>query len=285
MTVAVIVLAVVAAVLAGVVIALAARARRLNRDLIDARESLQSERDAVAERDAALATSEERAVVAERHADAADATVVAMEAERRELDDRATEVVAERDRLSAEVERLTADNEDAAAEVVALGEKVADLEERAERFRDEHRPGLDATALWHLELARAERTWRHSVAVSLDQSSPFADTDDPLRSAVEIEVAALREEVGVSMELEWTAVVDDLARRLIVLRVVQELLAAASRSEQAVVLTGTSHDDSGSVELHMRVPEDHDPMEVVHLDGVEHLISIDTTDGVRVTVH
>jgi hypothetical protein len=228
--------------------------------------------------------AEERATTADRRSDAADATVAAMEAERRELDDRATEVVAERDRLIAEVERLTADNEEASAEVLSLGETVAELEERAERFRDDNRPGLDATALWNLELARAERTWRHSVAVSPDQASPFADTDDQLRSAVEIEVAALREEVGVAMELEWSVAVEDLARRLIVLRVVQELLAAASRAEQAVVLTGTSN-DAGAVELHLGVPEDHEPIAAIHVAGVEHLVTVDTSDGVRVTVH
>lgn len=284
MNVAVVVLAVLAALLGGVVLALSLRLRRAGQKLSESEAALDEARATIEARDGEVAAANAREGEAERRADAAEATVAAMEDERTVLDARATEVVAERDRLAAEVDQLTSEHAAATEELSTLGAQVAELEERAERFRDDHRSSLDATALWHLELARAERTWRHSVAVSPDQASPFADTDDPLGTAVAIEVAALREEVGVAMELQWEAAVDDPARRLLVLRLVQELLSLASRAEQAVVLTATDAAD-GAIELHLGAPEDHEPIEAVHLDGVEHLITVDTSDGVRVIVH
>ena len=284
MSIAVVVLAVLAALAGGAAIALAVRVRRLDRAVESASAEGSALRDALDERTAALTAADERAEAAERTAHEAETAVRAMEDERRVLDARATEVVAERDRLLTEVEQAGTELSAARQEAEDLRGEVTALQEKADRLRDEHRDGLDTTALWNLELARAERTWRHSVAVSPDQPSPFVDADDPLGVAVGVEVAALREEVGVAMELRWDATVDDLARRLLVLRMVQELLSAASRAEQAVVLSATDGDD-GAVVLHLGVPEDNEPIDAVQLEGVEHLVTVDTSDGVRVTVH
>lgn len=284
MTVALVVLAVVAVLAAGVALAQVRRARQLQRTLDSTTTELDDARSTVAARDAELAAATDRATAAEATANAAETTIAGMVDERRTLDARATEVVADRDRLLADVERLTADHDDASAQVVALEEQLAEMAARADRFREDHRGGLDATALWNLELARAHRTWQHSVAVSPDQPSPFADTDDPLGVAVGVEVAALREEVGVAMELRWSVTVDDLARRLLVLRIVQELLSLSSRVEEAVVLSAEDGPD-GTIVLHLDVPDGNAPMGAAHLDGVEHLLTIDATDGLRVVVH
>jgi hypothetical protein len=283
-TVAVVVLAVLAGLLAIATLVMATRARRFERELAGATGELADAHATIDARDAALDVAQESEAAAGRRADDAETAVAAMETERRALDARASEVVAERDRLAADVARLTDDNNGLTEIVLALQEQAASLEERAGRFREDHRPGLDATALWNLELARAERTWRHSVAVSPDQDSPFAGTDDALGVAVEVEVAALREEVGVAMELRWDVTVDDLARRLLVLRLVQELLSVASRAEQAVVLSAESGED-GAVVLHLDSPDENEGIGVVRLEGVEHLITVETDDGVRVTVH
>ncbi len=55
--------------------------------------------------------------------------------------------------------------------------------------------------LWALELLRSERTWRHSVAPGPDTPSVLGDAAEPLREALQIELDAAREEVGVEVEL------------------------------------------------------------------------------------
>lgn len=96
--------------------------------------------------------------------------------------------------------------------------------------------------LWDLEVARSERLWRTSVAIDpVNETSPFADADDPTRKAVEIEAAALREDVGALITIDWQApVIDSAARRLLVVRVAQELLATAARAPGATRLLVTS---------------------------------------------
>lgn len=288
MAVAVVVIAVIAGALALVV---AIQIRRVT-DLRRALERAGEERDRTA---AELARSTADLDVAradlatERETrERAEAARSELKAGLADLEARLTEATEARDRIRAELAERVAEHDaefEAEREQRAAADRRAEeAVERAARVREEHRPGVDAEALWSLELSRAERTWRHSVAISPDQASPFDDTEDPLRVAVEVEVAALREEVGVAMELEWSAQVDDLSRRVVVLRVVQELLSAVSRSEQAVVLTATGGVD-GPVELVLSAPEDHEPVGAVHLAGVEHLVTIDTGDGVRVAIH
>ncbi len=89
--------------------------------------------------------------------------------------------------------------------------------------------------LWNLELARTERLWRNSVAIDpTSDHSPLDDADNALRQAIEIEAAALREDVGALIEVDWQAEpVQSSARRLVVLRLAQEMLASASRAPGA----------------------------------------------------
>ncbi|HEV8296159.1 MAG TPA: hypothetical protein VGQ20_02640 [Acidimicrobiales bacterium] len=100
-----------------------------------------------------------------------------------------------------------------------------------------HGPGTDAGALWALELARSERRWRLSVAPGLDTPSPFVDAEDPLRLAVEIEAAALRDEVGTRTSVVWdlpAPLAPDEA--VVVLRVCEELLATAAPTAETIDL-------------------------------------------------
>ena len=90
--------------------------------------------------------------------------------------------------------------------------------------------GVDAGVLWALELLRSERTWRHSVAPGPDSPSGLSDTAEPLREALQIELDAAREEVGVEVELSADLPAEiTAAGSLLALRVAQELLAPAVR--------------------------------------------------------
>ena len=171
-----------------------------------------------------------------------------------------------------EVRNLTAKNEEAAA---LAAEQRAKLDEQSEQLIDltaeitSHKTrveeveaalaaanarnagilvgdvvDLGATqpqTLWDLEVKRSERTWRTSVAPNPDApTSPFDEADDPVKVAVEIEAAALRENVGAFITIDWQAEpIDDPARRHLVVRVAQEMLEAAARSPEASRLVVT----------------------------------------------
>ena len=97
--------------------------------------------------------------------------------------------------------------------------------------------GVDAGVLWALELLRSERTWRHSVAPGPDTPSVLADAAEPLREALQIELDAAREEVGVEVELAAELPTDlTTAGSLLALRVAQELLAPAVRRGELISL-------------------------------------------------
>jgi hypothetical protein len=136
--------------------------------------------------------------------------------------------------------------------------------------------------LWALEVVRTARTWRYSVAVGPDEGSPFGTGDDPLRVAIEVEAAALREESGAEIDIDWDLPMRlDTSRSLIVLRAAQETLAAAARLADTVVLGVLA--DGGDVVLTLRGPEADDPAvdlpadALPAADGFERL-----PDGVRV---
>lgn len=292
MLAAIIVLAVVAGILT--VLLVVERRRRtqqeaaaqseIQRLLADAESTAGSLAEATARADTAEAVAEEAAAVAE----AASARAVEADDERQAAFTDLAGIRSERDSLAQELAAAVAEAEAAGAgRDAALAEATA-LRERLElsdaRVRDEDRPGLDAAALWALELSRSERTWRHSVAPAPDAENPFPTAGDPLRLAVEVEVSALREDVGAAMELEWDVHVDDPARRMLVLRMVQELLAIAAREQQAVILRGSDGDGAAAV-LHLTVPEGHPPLAVVPPPLGDHLVTVDDTDGLRITIH
>jgi hypothetical protein len=194
------------------------------------------------------ALDSERARLEERLDDA--------EATTAELGARAEAADGERDRLERAVDELRAERDRLARTVDDLG--------GARGRQGGGRAGASGPAagrdeaLWALELARSERTWRHSVAPVPVGPSPFTQAADPLRLAVEVEAAALREEVGAPLEIRWQAEVDDPARCLLVLRLAQELLAAAARQAGAAVLEVRG---SGEVVLDL-TGEDGEPVEV-----------------------
>jgi hypothetical protein len=118
--------------------------------------------------------------------------------------------------------------------------------------------------LWDLEVARTERLWRNSVAINpVDDTSPFDDSDDPVRTAIEIEAAALREDVGALITVDWQAEpIESASRRVLVTRVTQELLAQAARAPGATRLIAAETDQG---ELLLTFEADDDSGEVINL--------------------
>lgn len=135
-------------------------------------------------------------------------------------------------------------------------ERIAVLEIDLERLQNGLAP-IEPQTLWELELQRSERTWRHMVAVSPDfDESPFSTSPDLLRLAVEVEAAALKEEAGAFLSVDWQAApVEDPARSHLILRLAQEMLAEAAREPVPACL---SVEGTGAVTLTMSPSEDDD---------------------------
>ncbi|MEM9653548.1 MAG: hypothetical protein AAGA65_15760 [Actinomycetota bacterium] len=145
----------------------------------------------------------------------------------------------------------------------------------------------NAEMLWDLEIARSERAWRNSVAINpVDDPSPFESTEDPVRTAVEIEASALREDVGAMITVDWSAgVIESPSRRLIVVRVAQEMLALASRAPGAAKLIVAEHGDDGELTLEFETMDDSN--QVINLIPPRissDLIDIRNDSGLSVTV-
>ncbi|HVX18779.1 MAG TPA: hypothetical protein VHA73_12165 [Acidimicrobiales bacterium] len=136
--------------------------------------------------------------------------------------------------------------------------------------------------LWAFELVRTSRTWRYSVAVGPDDPSPFGPDDDPLRVAIEVEAAALREESGTEIGLDWDLPMRlDTSRSLIVLRASQETLAAAARLADTVVLGVLA--DGDDVVLTLRGPDADDPAIALPADALPAADGFERLrDGVRI---
>lgn len=145
----------------------------------------------------------------------------------------------------------------------------------------------NAEMLWDLEVARSERAWRNSVAINpVDDPSPFESTEDPVRTAVEIEASALREDVGAMITVDWSAgLIDSPSRRLIVVRVAQEMLALASRAPGAAKLIVAEQGDDGELTLEFETMDDSS--QVINLIPPRissDLIDIRNDAGLSVTV-
>jgi hypothetical protein len=202
----------------------------------------------------------------------------------------ASEAVRRRTVIEADVTTQRSRAEAAEAEVQRLEHDLGEAESRAARVQLQ----LDAaagtptelSALWALELARSERTWRYSVAPMPMGPSPFPGVDDPLRLAVEVEAAALREEVGAPLSVRWAAEpVRQPGHALLVLRLAQEVLAAAAREGQAAVLS-VRDDRDGDVVLDLRAEDDGDPSPQLPVPGVPaELVTAETGNGLRLVVH
>ena len=246
---------------------------------------------AQSEAEAAAKKADEAAIQAKSELDAAMAAASAA-AERASaaeaLAAQRGEKVDSLERLSVE---LTSDAAKAAEEAQAAHDAAVAATAELEAARASSSEGsafaghgVDPELLWALEITRSERTWRHSVAVDPNAPSPFPDAPDPLRFAVEVEAAAMREEVGAFIHLTWEAeAVADPVRRLLVLRVANELLAAAAREPQPFEMIATGSDE---VMLRVRSTEEGDRQ--IHIDpprfGTD-VISFNSDDeGISVTI-
>ncbi len=152
-------------------------------------------------------------------------------------------------------------------------------------------PGFSPGMAWDLELVRSDRTWRYSVAANpVEDPSPFVNTENPLKLAIEIEALALREDVGAFIGIDWKAGNDidpsvDPARAHLTLRLAQELLASAAREMSPSTLIVTSDADRGGVSLEVvgSDPDDVD-FKIPPPPIASEWIGIDEHGGMIVTV-
>lgn len=152
-------------------------------------------------------------------------------------------------------------------------------------------PGFSPATAWELELVRSERTWRYSVAANpMEDPSPFANTDNPLRLAVEIEALALREDVGAFIGIDWQ--IDDEidptadpARAHLTLRLAQEMLAAAAREPEPSQLVVRIDEERGGVSLQVLALDAEDvDFKIPPPPIASEWIGIDDHGGMVVTV-
>lgn len=160
------------------------------------------------------------------------------------------------DAQALQIDALSGERDDLRDEIRQAEEKIASMAARPGLVvgdvvdgvsADDAAVGSQFDTLWNLELARTERVWRNSVAIDpTSETSPLDGSDNPLRQAIEIEAAALREDVGALIDVEWKAgAVESSARRLVVLRLAQEMLASAARAPGATSLIITDTADGG----------------------------------------
>lgn len=226
------------------------------------------------------------------------------------LDEQRTDLIAETKRLTTDLDESVAAlrkrTELADAQAMQIDSLSAARDELQQQLNSAEeqivtlaaRPGVvvgeltndDANAemLWDLEVARSERAWRNSVAINpVDDPSPFETTSDPVHTAVQIEASALREDVGAMIEVDWQAKpIEAASRRLLVVRVAQEMLALAARAPGAAKLVVTQEgDDEG--ELKMEFEAADESRQVINLIPPQisnELIDVRTESGVSLTV-
>ncbi len=193
------------------------------------------------------------------------------------------------DAQAMQIDALSATRDDLQQQLNSAEERIVTLAARPGVVVGElSTEDSNAEMLWDLEVARSERAWRNSVAINpVDDPSPFESSEDPVRTAVEVEASALREDVGAMITVEWQAdVIESRARRLLVVRVAQEMLALAARAPGAARLLVTqAEDDSG--ELTMEFAAADDSSQVINLIPPQissDLIDINNEAGLSVTV-
>jgi hypothetical protein len=201
----------------------------------------------------------------------------------------ATQANARAEWAAAEASKARGQTDSAVAEAAQETARAVAAEAEAHHLRTESAAGADslpAATLWNLELARSERTWRNSVASGPDAEEPFTHAADPLRVAIEVEVAALREEVGADINLDWQVgppLPPDAC--FSVLRGAQEVLAAAAKVVDGGMLVARSAEGGSEVVLTLNI-DDPDSDQVIDLtlptfagSGIEPM-----PNGVRVRV-
>lgn len=194
------------------------------------------------------------------------------------------------DAQAMQIDTVSAERDDLRQQLAAAEERIVTLAARPGVVVGELQDSDEASAqmLWDLELTRTERLWRNSVAINpVADPSPFDATEDPVRLAVEIEASALREDVGAFITIDWQAEpIESPARRLLVVRVAQEMLATAARAPGAAKLVVTqSGDEEG--DLKMEFESADDDSEVINLIPPQisnELVDVSSDTGLSVTV-
>ena len=188
--------------------------------------------------------------VTEELADA-NRALSAAESARRLADGQAADARRERDDALERASRARRDAADVAkrmkqeAAARAAAEVALADAEAAASGSDER-----AAELWGLAVAAVQRTWEVSVSPSPGVPSPLDDTDDELQAAVGIEVDAAREEMGASIELEWSgSAVAPPALAVRALALVQELIGRVAKATDGAVLHVTSAPGQVTVEV------------------------------------
>ena len=171
------------------------------------------------------------------------------------------------DAQAMQIDALSAARDELQQQLNSAEERIVTLAARPGVVVGELSAGdANAEMLWGLELARSERLWRNSVAINpVDDASPFEFTEDPVRTAVEVEAQALREDVGAMITVDWRAErIESSARRLLVLRVAQEMLALAAKAPGAARLV-VSHSAEAEGSLTMEFEADDNSGQVINL--------------------
>jgi hypothetical protein len=158
-----------------------------------------------------------------------------------------TRATAEHERvvdLRARLDTATAETTEARTEAEDANRAAVEARARAARAEERSRSPLDPLGVWALETVRLDRVWRDLTAPSADQPSPFADSSDPARSAVEILAGSLREQSGTSVEVVWELhLVVPPAPAAWLVRAVEELLAVARTSDTGKLVVAVDGDD------------------------------------------
>ncbi len=190
------------------------------------------------------------------------------------------------DAQATQIDAISAARDELQLQLTAAEEQVVTLSARPGMVVGESSDDPAAETLWDLEVARSERSWRNSVAINpADDTSPFADSDDPVRTAVEIEASALREDVGALIAVDWKAnPMESAARRVLVVRVAQEMLASASRVPGAARLVATD-EEGGSVTLAFEAVDDGGAtLNLISPPVSTDMIDVNRDNGLAVTV-
>ncbi len=208
----------------------------------------------------------------------------------RELADRTSELAARdaaMEEQSAQMAALVDERSELQSRLDQLGGALTEASARPDFKLAEaaHSGIVEPLTLWELEKARAERRWRHAVATNPESDpSPFDEPGvDPVRLAIEVEAAALREEVGAFITVDWQAEpITDPARCHLILRVAQEILASAAREPEATRLL-----ISGDDEISMKLTAADEGNEVINLIAPRipsDLVDISDQNGLDIVV-
>jgi hypothetical protein len=268
---------------------------------------LTAERDqtraTLAETEGELASANKRVAEAGNRIEALEGREVELNGEIKQLTERLGEsetALRKRTELAdaqaMQIDGLSAERDDLQQQLNSAEERIVTLAARpgivvgemVAASADGEADSGSADMLWDLEVARSERAWRNSVAINpADDPSPFESTDDPVKTAVEIEAQALREDVGALIDVEWKAEpIDSAARRLLVARVAQEMLALASRAPGAARLVVASGEgDDGALTLEFESAEENQVINLIPPPQMSsELLDISSDEGLSVTV-